>query len=164
MAERSIDRCQRLIEDLRTLEKEASSGKELRRYDIRQAAEQIVGMFDLPYRIEGQAQQILADEALNSVLENLIRNAMVHGRTDRVQISISEENGKCLVSVMDWGKGIPNEIKSKIFDEGFSHGESRGTGLGLFIVHEVMNRYGGCVTLRDNAPCGTIFDLTFLIG
>jgi PAS domain S-box-containing protein len=161
MAERSILRCQKTIEDMRALESGTSSGRDLGRYDIRQVVQQVMISFDLPYQLDGKTAQVLADDALSSVLENLVRNAIIHGRTDRIDISISEGNGKCVLSVMDRGKGIPDDIKSRIFEEGYSHGESGGTGLGLYIIKKVMDRYGGSVGVRDNVPSGAIFDLSF---
>ena len=47
----------------------------------------------------------------------------MHGHTDPVDIEIREGEGHCLISVADRGKGIPDEIKARIFDEGFKFGE-----------------------------------------
>ena len=164
MAEKSLARCQKLIEELKGLERTTNSEGLLKQYDVRLVAEQIMRNFDLPYRIEGDTCQVLADEALPSVLENLVRNALVHGKADRIQLSIAKDKGNCQVSVADWGSGIPDELKPRIFEEGFSHGESRGTGIGLYIVQKVMKRYGGSVSVRDNTPSGSVFDLRFRIA
>jgi two-component system sensor kinase len=51
-------------------------------------------------------------------------------------------------------------VKEKIFDEGFSYGERRGTGLGLYLVKKTMERYGGSVRVEDNKPQGAVFVLT----
>lgn len=90
-----------------------------------------------------------------------MRNAIVHGRTDRLRVEISLQEDRCMVSIMDWGSGIPEEVRSRIFEEGFKFGSTGGTGLGLYIVWKVMKRYGGSVSVRENRPNGTIFDLVF---
>ncbi|HDN73870.1 MAG TPA: ATP-binding protein, partial [Archaeoglobus sp.] len=53
------------------------------------------------------------------------------------------------------------EIKERIFEEGFKYGENARTGLGLYIVRKVMEKYGGKVWVEDNEPTGTIFVLEF---
>ena len=53
--------------------------------------------------------------------------------------------------------GIPEEIKNKIFDEGFYHGVSGHTGIGLHIVKKTIERYGGHIYADDNKPKGAVF-------
>ena len=65
----------------------------------------------------------------------------------------------CEIRVADYGKGIPEKIKDKVFEEGFSHGESASTGQGLYIVKKLVDRYGGEVEIEDNKPKGAIFVL-----
>ena len=45
----------------------------------------------------------------------------------------------------------------KIFEEGFTAGESRGSGLGLFIARKVIESYGGRISAESNEPSGTTF-------
>ena len=58
---------------------------------------------------------------------------------------------------MDNGMGIADNIKSKIFDEGFYHGESGHTGIGLYIVKQTIESYHGSVVVEDNVPSGVTF-------
>ena len=104
----------------------------------------------------------MADEAINSVMDNLVRNAVVHGKTDRIDINIVLDDKTCTIEVSDFGVGIPDDYKSKIFEEGESFGETRGTGLGLYIVKKVIERYGGEIEVEDNKPKGTKFTITLL--
>jgi len=57
----------------------------------------------------------------------------------------------------DEGIGIPNEIKYKIFDEGFQYGENGHTSIGLYIVQKTVEDYGGEVFVEDNKPQGAVF-------
>ena len=90
----------------------------------------------------------------------MIFNAFIHGKTDKVTIKIDSNKGLCYISVIDWGVGIPDEHKDKIFDESFFYGETGQTGLGLYIVKQKIDRYGGVISVEDNKPNGTIFRFT----
>ncbi len=57
----------------------------------------------------------------------------------------------------DYGIGIPDEIKDKVFDDGFHYGETGHTGIGLFIVKKTIEEYGGMVFVEDNTPQGEVF-------
>ena len=110
----------------------------------------------VPVKINGDATA-LADEALFSVFENIMRNAVIHGKTDRIDIDISSKDKVCQIKITDYGQGIPEFIKDNIFEEGVSYGDSKGSGLGLFIVKKTIERYGGTITVEDNKSKGTIF-------
>lgn len=60
---------------------------------------------------------------------------------------------------MDNGTGIPDKIKDKVFNEGFFHGQTGNTGIGLHIVRKTIERYGGSISVEDNEPSGTIFKI-----
>jgi signal transduction histidine kinase len=101
----------------------------------------------------------MADESLHSVIDNLVRNAVIHGKTDRISVDISNLGNTCDVRIADYGVGISDDIKGKIFEEGFTYGETGQTGLGLHIVKKAMETYGGQVYVEDNKPKGTAFIL-----
>jgi len=93
------------------------------------------------------------------VFENIMRNAVIHGKTERIDVDISSNNSECEIRIADYGKGIPDDIKGNIFEEGLSFGDSRGSGLGLYIVKKTIERYGGSIMVEDNKPKGTIFTI-----
>lgn len=63
-----------------------------------------------------------------------------------------------LIEVMDTGRGIPTEVRSQVFEPGFSTAED-GSGLGLAIVRKVMTDHGGRVFLESDPGVGTVFTL-----
>jgi len=65
----------------------------------------------------------------------------------------------CSLRIADYGIGIPDKIKKKIFDEGFIYGKKGHTGIGLYIVNESVKRCGGEISVEDNKPKGTVFIL-----
>uniref|UniRef100_A0A7J3M012 histidine kinase n=1 Tax=Archaeoglobus fulgidus TaxID=2234 RepID=A0A7J3M012_ARCFL len=58
---------------------------------------------------------------------------------------------------MDDGIGIPDELKTKIFERGFTTG--KGMGMGLFIAKWLVNYMGGEIKVKDNKPKGAIFEI-----
>jgi len=100
---------------------------------------------------------VYADNAIYSVFENLINNSINHGKATKVDIEIISHDSLCNIKVKDNGSGIPDEIKDKIFDEGFFHGNTGHTGIGLHIVKHTINEYGGNIFIEDNEPSGAVF-------
>jgi len=110
------------------------------------------------FNLKGKGR-VFATDNLNSVFRNLISNSIMHGKATQIDIIISSDNSKCYIEFIDNGKGIPSEIKDKIFDEGFFHGESGHTGVGLYIVKQVLENYGGSITAENNLPSGAVFKI-----
>lgn len=101
------------------------------------------------------------------VISNLLENAIKYTppkSTIEVKLSKTEEE-EALLQVVDNGAGIKDEEKKKIFQKFYRIGneESRntkGTGLGLYIVSEIVNRHKGSIEIRDNEPQGSVFEIT----
>ncbi|MDO9528315.1 MAG: response regulator [Syntrophales bacterium] len=148
-----------LIRSMRELESFISSHRNLKLYNIGSTIKEAMKSYpSIQFTIEGKGQ-ILADQALSSVIDNIIANALIHGKADRVEIKIEKARDMCEIRIADNGIGIPDEIKKKIFEENFVHGETARTGLGLYIAKETMHNYGGSVHVEDNTPKGTVFVL-----
>lgn len=111
---------------------------------------------NIPFVISGDGI-VLADEALTSVFENIVRNAISHGKTEKMEVAINKKGENYEIRFIDFGSGVPDEIKEKIFEEGYKSAESKGSGLGLFIVKQVVARYNGEIFVEDNIPTGVVF-------
>ena len=77
----------------------------------------------------------------------------------------SEKNGLKL-AIADLGIGIPAAEKELIFEKFYRVGseetrETKGTGLGLYIVRQVVKAHKGTITVSDNQPRGTVFTVLF---
>ncbi|WP_113654061.1 sensor histidine kinase [Pedobacter namyangjuensis] len=105
--------------------------------------------------------------ALSSVVTNLIENAVKYsGPCAEVAVELRQNGSKPFLTVSDKGPGIPDEEKMLIFDKFYRVGDenvrkAKGTGLGLFIVKEVLQNHDADISVRDNAPQGAIFEVTF---
>jgi len=131
--DRSIDSGIELIERIRELESFITDKGVLTLISIRKIAEDVSCNINIPIKINGNANA-LADQALFSVFENILRNAIIHGKTDKIDIEISSKEKICEIRIIDYGQGIAEFIKENIFEEGLSYGDNKGSGLGLFIV------------------------------
>ena len=105
--------------------------------------------------------------ALSSVVTNLVENAVKYsGPCAEIAVQLCQIDGKPFLTVSDKGPGIPDHEKMLIFDKFYRVGDenvrkSKGTGLGLFIVKEVLQNHDADISVKDNAPQGAIFEVTF---
>ena len=102
---------------------------------------------------------VLADDMLESVFRNLLSNAIVHNDKERPEVTVSAalDDGVVRVRVTDNGPGIPSDQKEQIFEKNEKGLNSEGTGLGLYLVRTLVDRYGGDVWAEDNEPEGSVF-------
>jgi PAS domain S-box-containing protein len=155
---RTTDEVVKIVERMRELEN-TLVGSELRLVDVRKIAEEVAEEYrskGVEVKISGEAL-VLADEALYSVFDNLLSNSVKHGESKRIEISIEKKGDISEITVRDFGKGIPEEIIGRLFTEGFSYGVKAGSGLGLYIVKKVIERYGGEVRVFNDD--GAVFVL-----
>jgi len=101
------------------------------------------------------------------VLFNLIRNAgQAIGEKGKVTITVKEENGNVFIDVQDTGSGIPEDKVKQLFNPFFTTKDpGKGTGLGLFIVRQVVEKNKGRIYLKETKVGeGTTFRLEFPLG
>jgi len=115
-----------------------------------------------------QGISIIGDKfALTSVISNLIENAVKYSPDcAEVQVSLRRSNGQIHFIVADSGIGIKDQEKSRIFDKFYRVGsedtrKTKGTGLGLFIVKQVLDKHQATIKVKNNQPSGSIFEVIF---
>lgn len=105
--------------------------------------------------------------ALTSVVTNLIENAIKYsGPCEVVDVKLYSREGKIYLEVADHGIGIADAEKNRIFERFYRVGSedtrnTKGTGLGLYIVKEVLNQHQASISVKDNDPQGSIFEVVF---
>lgn len=105
---------------------------------------------------------------INSILSNLLDNAIKYAENSEVLISLHQVNHGVELIIADQGNGIPNNEKDKIFDKFYRIGNeetraAKGTGLGLYIVKQLVSFHKGKITVENNEPKGTKFKITFTV-
>jgi len=92
---------------------------------------------------------LFADPLFEKVIYNLMDNTVRHGGTvTRIRFSVREDDGGLLLTCADDGEGIPDHEKSRIFERGYG----KNTGLGLFLVREILGITG--FTIRETGVPG----------
>ncbi len=138
-----------------------STHVELEEYDIGEVLEKVASKYSgLELHVNGNGK-VFADRAVFSVIGNIVSNAVKHGNTKKLEVTISEQDNFRIIKIADFGIGIPDDIKDKIFERGFHYGPTGHTGIGLYIVKKTMEEYEGEVFVEDNKPQGTVFILKF---
>lgn len=108
-------------------------------------------------------------QALTSVIINLIENALKYSpQPAAVTIRLRQSDKMICLDVADQGIGISAKDKKQVFEKFYRVGsedtrKTKGTGLGLFIVKELIKAHHGTITVKDNQPQGTVFAITLPI-
>lgn len=102
-----------------------------------------------------------------SILLNLLENAVKYSPAgSNIEVSLSRKNNKVTLAIKDEGPGIPDSEKPMIFEKFYRSGneetrQTKGTGLGLYIVKYLVKKHGGTIIAKNNLPAGAIFEATF---
>lgn len=109
---------------------------------------------------------VRADETLDVVFRNLLTNAITHNDSSTPQITVSATATETWASVRitDNGPGIPAEQSQRIFQKGYTGSESGGSGLGLYLVKQILKQYGGTISVEEDNTRGTTFVLELPIS
>jgi len=105
--------------------------------------------------------------ALSSVVTNLVENAIKYSQPcEEVNVKLFRKDNNVYLQVADRGIGIADNEKDRIFDRFYRVGSentrnTKGTGLGLYIVKTVLDKHAANITVRDNKPAGSVFEVVF---
>ncbi len=108
---------------------------------------------------------VVADrDQLRGVFINIIRNAIqAVNKAGTITIETSLEGRMCIIRISDTGPGIPDEIRTKIFEPNFST-KTEGMGLGLAIARRVVEDHGGTISCSSERGKGTTFEIQLPIS
>lgn len=117
-----------------------------------------------------------AEGQFHHIFMNLLRNsvqALAKARSEepagvrrkseiRIKARSAENNAAVLIEIADNGTGVPDSIKHRLFEPFFTtKGHGEGTGLGLYIVMQVVGDLGGSISVADSESGGALFTLRF---
>lgn len=124
---------------------------------------------DIDFDIEIEEKEIICNLDQNAyarVINNIIQNSVEHSKTKKIQISIKESNRKIFITIKDFGVGIEPDDLEHIFDRLYKCDKARnkvGSGLGLYITKELVEKMNGCINVKSEVGEGTEFEITFEI-
>lgn len=121
-------------------------------------AESVVLLSTVASHASVRADRQLLEQAVVNVVLNAIRAAARGG--GRVVLTAADgPDDRVRISVRDTGPGIREDVRGRLFEPFVTgHAESGGNGIGLFVVRQVVERYGGVVAVETSAA-GTRIDL-----
>src|SRR6185295_1245001 len=180
--ERESRRLSRLIENILDFSR-IESGRKTYTFaptDVAQVVEGVLQSFDVHLRHHGFTVRVVADrplpevladaDALGQAIHNLLDNAVkFSGEARAIEVRLMLEDGEIVVAVADRGIGIAREEQARIFERfhrvgtGLVH-EVKGSGLGLSLVHHIMQVHGGRVTVDSEPGKGSTFALHLPVG
>ncbi|MGD9253989.1 MAG: HAMP domain-containing sensor histidine kinase [Holophagae bacterium] len=105
-------------------------------------------------------------EAMAIVLSNLLENAVKYGGDPPVvEVDLNFDGAHAVIEVGDNGNGVAEEDRRRIFDRFYRSGDEMtrttgGTGLGLFLVQQIVKMHRGRVEVAATGPDGTVFRVT----
>ena len=121
----------------------------------------------LDYSIDIPEQPVrvrLDTDGYMRILNNIIQNVIAHSHADRIEISLSKQGGNMKLLLADNGVGIEKEDLKHIFERLYKCDKGRsekGSGLGLSIAHQLVEKMNGTITANSIQGKGTEFTLLF---
>ncbi|MDA3938536.1 MAG: HAMP domain-containing sensor histidine kinase [Spirochaetia bacterium] len=118
----------------------------------------------LNMRPENRANVLADVDRLRSVVENLLRNA-IESMDDSpekvpVEVVLSSDGKKVILSILDRGSGLSKEQKKRAFDPFFTN-KTKGSGIGLFVSRRFIEAAGGSLSLHPRKHGGTEARIVF---
>jgi PAS domain S-box-containing protein len=100
---------------------------------------------------------------LEQVLINIVSNALKYAPGSAIVVFAKQDEQSAVISIQDFGPGIPEKERSKIFGRFERLGQTRnvgGLGLGLYISRQIVTAHGGRLELKSSSDPGTTFIFT----
>jgi signal transduction histidine kinase len=173
MAEGSVDRLDQNIYDILDFANNAKIELKYENFDMGEMVEEIFNdlkfltkhTINFQIEIEGSEMVYGDKKRLKTIIKNLASNAVKYSRIDAadafVKFKLRQDNDQIEFQVEDNGIGIPPEQHQKIFDMFYRYAnDNNGSGLGLFIVKEVLSKLGGTVKLDSIEGKGSVFKIS----
>lgn len=116
--------------------------------------------FDAEFVLEDPpGVKVTASRMLGSAFKNLLNNAVQHNKSGdpRVKVSAEVKDGSVVVGVEDNGGGVPEDMRDRVFGRGERGLEGGGTGVGLYLVDQIVRNSGGNVWIEDSSMGGAAF-------
>ncbi len=101
-------------------------------------------MINIEIKKETNGKCLADGYRLSRAIENIIKNAIeASEKKQKIEIRISEKDTNILFKIRDYAGGIPEEIKETIFEAFTTKSKKTGTGLGLFITKNIIDKHKG---------------------
>lgn len=124
--------------------------------ELIRASTEGAGFAGITSNIDTETLEVLADPLIVKAIYNLFENAVRHGEhTTTISVTTKKIDSDILIIIEDNGKGVPIQNKNRIFDRGFGS----NTGLGLFLVREILGITGMQIIETGTEGKGARFEI-----
>lgn len=108
---------------------------------------------------------LLLELMINNIIENAFKYSPIQ---EPIIIELQKNQKKAILNISDYGKGIPDDEKPKIWNRFYRIGNedtrsNKGTGIGLYLCKKIAKDHKANITVMDNTPTGSIFTIQFSI-
>jgi PAS domain S-box-containing protein len=176
MMRSSVNRMDAFIKEIVELSKNSMQDVKIEKIDLPALVSEtfenlrfIPGAEKIDFSVEvNQNSEFHSDESrLRIILNNLIANAVTYHNFNQedpyIKVQATIRNKFAIIEVIDNGRGIKKEHQEKIFDMFYRASEdTKGSGLGLFIVKEAIAKLKGSIRLKSKLGAGTKFSIRLL--
>jgi PAS domain S-box-containing protein len=170
----AADRITKIVGDLSIYSRDSSTIS-VQPLDLNQLLKQSCGLvkfssnldnIKIKYDLQKLSKIKLNKEEMQQVFINLIKNAIdAMDGNGELTLSTHELDNFIWVQITDTGKGISSGDQKKVFDPFFTTKEvGKGTGLGLFVVHQIIKRYHGLIDFQSRLGMGTSVIIQFPVN
>ncbi len=162
-----IDRMSKSMDDILTL---STNNMIPQKVDLALVSGTVVDEYrkvfaDISFDFDEEASLYIAGHELliYRAVSNLIDNAIKYGRNKQIIVYVGAKKDCPYVAVYDHGIGIPMEEQEKIFKRGYRIGNRKqdGYGIGLSLVHHVVELCGGFIWVDSKENIGSTFKIAF---
>lgn len=112
-----------------------------------------------PRKLMGMVDKVLFERVLTNMLSNSLQALRKKGGS--ILVTLLNRNGAIFLDVADNGEGIEPHHMNRIFDRGFTHGDHKGTGIGLDTCKQIIESHGGKIEVHSVKNGGTVFTAVF---
>lgn len=171
------DRLNNLVENILLAAKIENSVYKLHREEenisafIKTQLTQTITSFNYKRKVEFQIEpgiyMKIDRSSFPSILLNLFENAVKYSHENStITVTLTKQQHKIIIGVSDEGIGVDEAEKLKIFQkfyrvENEEIRKTKGTGLGLYITHYLVSQHNGTISVKNNSPKGSTFEVIF---
>jgi signal transduction histidine kinase len=134
------------------------------KFELAAEARQLRLVAEMPHSLPDISADLgMIERVLTNLLDNAIRHSPPHGE---VRVGLHYAHGAVQVQISDNGPGIPPELRNSLFKRSspLHRADQNRGGLGLLIVHRILQLHHSNIRLIDQAGAGTVFRFELSTG
>lgn len=146
---------------LRDIDQEEEQKVDLSKYVLNAVEKNKMKAEDEGISLKNQIEgcKVIGGSLLEEMFSNLIENSIKHADCETIKISVKEKDEDVLVRIEDDGKGVPDDMKDKIFEKNYKGPDSSGTGIGTYLTKQIADTYDGDIEVGNSDMGGARFDV-----